>query len=202
MLTLPNIVSIPATMNGTTGDPAPGNTASGTGTYPFTGQVGAEIILTETMANQLSAASGGFATLHQGRYQYVKFLATSTNANAGGNIAFWNDYANHVVTPDATGNLGKVAGVILEADTKGNYGWIQTSGRATITPKATLTAATPAAGDLCIVDQSASTVGQGDCINSTTVTGAIERSTLGTWITAPVGSTPATVDLWALRQEP
>ena len=196
------IVSIPTSMNGTTGDPAPGNTASGTGTYPYTGQVGAMIQLTETMANQLSAASGGFATLHQGMYQYVKFLSTSTQSNAAGNIAAWNDRSNYVVTLDATGNLGQIAGVILEADTKGNYGWIQISGRATITPKSSLTAATPAAGDLCIVDQSASTVMQGDCLSTTTVTAAIERSTLGTWITAPAGGTPATVDLWALRQNP
>lgn len=192
---------IPGTMNGSTGNPAPGNTASGTGTYPFTGQVGAVLELSEAMANQLSAASGGFATLHQGFYQYVQFKSDSTNANAGGNVAFWSDRATHVVTPDATGNLGQVAGVILEADAKGNYGWIQISGRATVTPKASLTAATPAAGDLCIVDQSASTVAQADCVNGN-ATDPQDRSVLGTWITTPTGGTPATVDLWAIRQQP
>ncbi len=203
MLIVPNAVQVPGNMNGGTGDTSPGSTAAATGsgavTYP--GQVGATIILTEAMANQLSAASGGFATLHQGLYQYVKFLSTSTNVNAGGNVAFWNDRATHVVTPDATGNLRQVAGIILEAETKGNYGWIQVAGRATVTPKSSLTAATPAAGDLCIVDQSASTVATADCVQGT-VTGLIEGSVLGTWITAPAAGTPATVDLWAMRQQP
>jgi len=192
---------IPSTMNGTTGDPAPGNLSSGTGTYPFTGQVGAIIQLTEAMANQLSAASGGFATLHEGLYQYVNFLSTSTQSNAGGNIAFWSNRLTKVVTPDATGNLGQVAGVILASTTKGNYAWMQISGVATVNFKTTLTPATPAAGDLVIVDQSASTVGTCD-IAQTTLTGLQERSLLGTAITAPAGSSPSTIDLWAIRMQP
>ena len=72
----------------------------------------------------------------------MQFKSNSTNVNAGGNIAFWSDRATHVVTPDATGNLGQVAGVILEAETKGNYGWIQVAGRATVNFKSSLTPAT------------------------------------------------------------
>jgi hypothetical protein len=150
------------------------------------------------MANQLSAASGGFATLHQGLYQQVQFLSTSTQSNAAGNIAFWSNRLTKVVTPDATGNLRSVAGIILEADTKGYYGWIQISGVATVNFKLS---ATPAAGDLVVVDQSASTVGTADVATST-ITGPIEGSLLGTAIAASVGGSPASVDLWAIRQQP
>jgi hypothetical protein len=150
------------------------------------------------MANQLSAASGGFATLHQGMYQYVQFLSTSTQANAAGNVAFWSNRLTKVVTPDATGNLRAVAGIILQANTKGYYGWIQISGVGTVNFKLS---ATPAAGDLVIVDQSASTVGTADVATST-ITGPIEGSLLGTAIAASVGGSPASVDLWAIRQQP
>jgi len=202
MLIIPNTAQIPSNMNGGTGDASPGTTAaSGSGAVSYPGQVGAIIQLTEQMANQLSAPSGGFATLHEGLYQYVQFLTTSTQANAGGNIAFWSNRLTKVVTPDATGNLGQVAGVILQANTKGYYGWIQISGVATVNFKSSLTPATPAAGDLVIVDQSASTVGTCD-VAQTTLTAAQERSVLGTAITAAVGSTPSTIDLWAIRQQP
>jgi|ERR1041384_3266733 hypothetical protein len=199
MLTLPNAVQIPANLNGGTGDAQPGTTAaSGSGSVTYPGQVGAIIQLTETMANQLSAASGGFATLHQGMYQYVQFLSTSTQANAAGNVAFWSNRLTKVVTPDATGNLRAVAGIILQANTKGYYGWIQISGVGTVNFKLS---ATPAAGDLVIVDQSASTVGTADVATST-ITGPIEGSLLGTAIAASVGGSPASVDLWAIRQQP
>jgi len=189
-------------MNGGTGDPSPGSTAAAaSGTVSYAGQVGDIIQLTESQANQLSAASGGFATLHAGFYQYVQFLSTSTQSNAGGNIAFWSNRLTKVVTPDASGNLGQVAGVILESETKGNYGWIQVAGVATVNFKASLAVATPAAGDLVIVDQSASTVGTCDLVQST-VTGLIGRTALGTAITAPVGSTPSTIDLWITRMVP
>ena len=199
MLTLPNAVQIPGSLNGGTGTAQVGTTAaSGSGAVAYPGQLGAIIILTESMANQLSAASGGFATLHQGLYQQVQFLSTSTQSNAAGNIAFWSNRLTKVVTPDATGNLRSVAGIILEADTKGYYGWIQISGVATVNFKLS---ATPAAGDLVVVDQSASTVGTADVATST-ITGPIEGSLLGTAIAASVGGSPASVDLWAIRQQP
>jgi len=93
---------------------------------------------------------------------------------------------------------GQIAGITLLTNTKGNYGWIQVGGTASVKFKSSLTAATPAAGDLVIVDQSATTSGAlgDDPTQSGNPTYLILKSVLGVVETAPVASAIALVELW------
>lgn len=174
--------------------------STGTGADPYPGQLGAFMELTEAAANAMSSAP---ATLkfHSGIYQYVKFLLTSTDTVAAGQIVLWSAPGTYVVTPDAsgTGVLGYWAGVALAAITKGNYGWIQVAGRANVLFKTGLTAATPAIGDVVIVDQSAGTSGifADDPTQATfATTYTLFKSILGVAEAAPISATNSVVQLY------
>ena len=67
-----------------------------------------------------------------GKVRYVKFLLASTLASELGNIAYWSDKANNVVTADVPAGSGtsNVAGVFLDVITKGSHGFIKISGEA------------------------------------------------------------------------
>jgi len=74
---------------------------------------------------------------HKGKtYCYVRFDNGVGNVAAvNGNLAYWKDLVNFVVTSDqsdgvaqAATELSFVAGVFLNAITDGYYGWIQTWG--------------------------------------------------------------------------
>lgn len=138
-----------------TGDPAPGLPVSTTGVsgsiiQPYLGQVGAKLSLDTVEAAQLSGP--GAATLFAGVYMYVQFLSTSVASNAVGQLVFWSAAATYVVTPDVTAATASfVAGVTLNAVAKGNFGWIQIAGRASVKAKAALTKA-GLAGDIAVVD--------------------------------------------------
>ncbi len=176
--------------------------STGTGGQPYPGQLGAFMELTETQAAAMSTTPSTL-TLHGGIYQYVQFFLTSTAANAVGQVVFWKTRASYIVTPDtaSTGanSFGMVAGITLRIATKGNYGWIQIAGTANVKFKSSLTAATPAIGDLVIVDQSATTSGAlGDVpTQSGNPTYVILKSVLGVAeIAAPAASTVSLVELW------
>lgn len=183
-------------LNSANGDPAPGvplASPSGTIVQAYTGQVGAKLSLDATEASNLSDPAG--ATLFQGVYQYVQFLSSSSGSNARGQLVFWNNRASYIVTPDVTaGTQGLIAGVTLAAVTKGNYGWIQIAGKATVKYKASLTAATPASGDLIIVDQTPSNAAD-DPTQSTALTPLQHKSIVGVADVAPVGGSVLAVDL-------
>lgn len=186
-------------LNSAGGDPAPGvplssAQASGSIIQPYLGQVGAKVSVDTTEAG-LALSDPAQSTLFAGIYQYVLFLSTSVAANARGQVVFWSNRAQYIVTPDVTAaTQGLIAGITLAAITKGNYGWIQIAGRATVKYKAALTAATPVAGDLLIVDQTP-TNAIDDPTQSTALTPLQEKSKIGTAGVLPVGGSILAVDL-------
>jgi hypothetical protein len=173
--------------------------STGTGAQPYPGQLGAFMELTEAEAN--AASSGQTITLHSGIYQYVQFYASSTSTPLQGGVVFWQTRSGYIVTSDVpTQGFGFWCGVILNKQpTKGNYGWIQVAGAANVKFKSSLTAATPAAGDVVIIDQSATTAGAyGDDPTQSggPTTYSLFKSVLGIAETAPVASTISVVDLY------
>ncbi len=191
-------------------DAAPGvpvSTAqvSGSIVQPFLGFVGKRLVLNNAMALKLSDTTVG--TLYEGIYQYVQFRSVSTLAPAKGILAYWQDYSNYIITPDVSAtdpslggsNSGLVAGVILSAVTKGNYGFIQISGKATVLFKTTVTKTTPIQGDLVVAD--GTTSARGDVLaDATGITNATAKLILGVSLTTPASNTASLVDLWNLRQ--
>lgn len=102
------------------------------------GELGQMVSIGDALALKLSKTSTG--TLYGGIYQKVRFLATSTAANLRGGAVCWQDRANFVVTPDQTAiTEADFAGIGLMVNTKGNYGFIQVAGKATIAYRASVT---------------------------------------------------------------
>jgi hypothetical protein len=117
----------------TINDPSPGavvSTANVSGSIiqPYSGQVGA--ILEATPQEALDHSDTSIGTLYGGRYMYVQLLSTSTNAAVRGQYAFWSDVDKGIVTADVT--AGRQAGVFINVISKGNYGLIQVSGKASV----------------------------------------------------------------------
>lgn len=89
-------------------------------------------------------------------YQYVKRSATDTVTPAVGQVAYWKDPDNFVVTTDVSDSIstskGVVAGFFPSASlAAGNYGFIQVGGEGPVLLKGTPTA-TAAAGSLIFVE--------------------------------------------------
>ncbi len=134
-----------------------------------------------TTAPQLSLYGGGF--------QYVQSKTGSTAAPAVGVPAFWSDFENYIVTPDTTTtNVAKFAGVYLNAISKGNWGFIQIKGKVYALFRSTITAATPADGDLITIDYTTSGLFD-DPTQSTSVTYALMKTVVGVALGAPVTNT-------------
>lgn len=139
-----------------------GSTAGGTGAALYGGLIGKKIWLDNAAALALSNST---QTLYAGVYQYVNFLSTATAAAALGQVCFWKpssftatDGTQYTVTSDGSATLGDGlwAGIFLNAITKGNYGWIQIAGMATVLCKAAVSDTT--AGDLAVVATGNNTV--------------------------------------------
>lgn len=136
----------------------------------------------------------GVATLYGGKFQYVQSFLTSTASPAVGQPAVWAwDQANaafesYIVSPDSNSavRVGRFAGVYLNAITKGQYGWIQVTGKAGVLFKTTLTAATPADGDMIVIDTSTGLAD--DPTQTTTLTYALMKAAIGTAIGAPTAN--------------
>ena len=142
-----------------TGDRGPGTVVktsdvSGSIVQPYTGQLGGILSLgSGPGTNQSDAAyySDPTATkaLKAGDYQYVQFLSTSVRSNAPGQVVFWSDKTNKIVTPDAgAAGSAEIAGITLCTPAKGNYWFIQISGTAAVLFNSSVTATTPAVGDV------------------------------------------------------
>src|SRR5262245_34353384 len=93
--------------------------------------------LTANVGDIRPTASLGEVIRHRGKtYQYVRFDNGVGNiAAVNGNLAYWKDLVNFVVTSDqsdgvaqAATELSFCAGVFLNVLTDGYYGWIQTWG--------------------------------------------------------------------------
>lgn len=105
----------------------------------YNGLLGCQIWLDQATAANHSYTTTG--TLYQGCYQYVKF----TSAATVGQLVVWETNANNglsdyeVTATLAATNINQKAGIALCTITSGNYGWIQTTGLATVAVQATPT---------------------------------------------------------------
>lgn len=147
------IVSVP------TGAPAPPVSA----TLP-----GDRIVLDDPTALGLSSPTVG--TLFGGVYMYYGTLATATQAIARGAIAFFRQAdvggaaSIYQVTSDsqpANDHPTYIAGIFINAITKGNWGWLQVAGAASILFDAG-NPTTQAAGDWVTAKISPNVVGTAD----------------------------------------
>jgi len=95
---------------------------------------GDRIVLDDATALALSDTTVG--TLYGGVYQYVGTFLTSTASPVLGAVAFFRAAdigVTYQVTPDAQPTAAiptYIAGIFINAITKGNWGWIQVSGAA------------------------------------------------------------------------
>ena len=189
-----------------TGDPSPGqplSSPSGSIVIPYDGQVGGAYGVTnypptaQTESTRVGDAAIG--TLYGGIYGYYQHLLTSSGANIRGGVLFWQDIVNGIVTPDVTlSTQGLIAGIGLAVTVKGYYNFIQSQGLASVLFKSSITKATPAIGDLVIVDQGGGTpTARGDVLaDATNLTSVIAKSIIGVAVDVPVGGAVSRVMLW------
>jgi hypothetical protein len=180
-------------------NPSPGTSVStgsvsGSIIQPYGGLLGGVLDIDATTAGKLTLP-GSANTLLEGLYMMVQFLSSSTASNAVGQLVFWSNKSSYIVTPDVTAaTTGKIAGVTLNAVTKGNYGFIQIAGRASVLFKGTITKTSPADGDLAIVDQTPAN--DADVLaDATTITSPTLKAALGICYGAPTGGAISLVDL-------
>jgi hypothetical protein len=110
-------------------------------------QAGDRIVLDDASALALSDTTIG--TLFGGIYQYVQTLSTATANPARGTAAFWRatdlvTASVYQVTSDAQPTAALptfIAGVFINAITKGNFGWIQLCGVCSVLFDSTITGA-------------------------------------------------------------
>lgn len=177
--------------DGSPGVPLSSSQMAGGIVQPYIGQLGLLVAFDGNTAAKMSLTN----TLFGGLYMYVQFKAASTASNARGQLVFWNDFENYIVTPDVTATTASlVAGVTLNAVTKGNYGFIQVAGKASIKFKASTTKATPAIGDLVIVDVTPSNTAD-VLADATALTSPTAKLMIGMAITAPVGGAISLVEM-------
>jgi hypothetical protein len=99
-------------------------------------QPGDRIVLDDPTALALSDTKTG--TLYGGVYEYVQVFATSTAAPQRGAIAFFRQSdlgVAYQITADAQPSAAVpsyIAGIFINALTKGNFGWIQVAGPASV----------------------------------------------------------------------
>ncbi len=148
-------------------------------------QAGDRIILDDATALALSDTSVG--TLYGGVYVYVQTYASSTASPALGQPAFFlatDVGVAYRVDADAQPSAAVATflhGVFINAITKGNYGWIQTAGVATIRYQAVVTST--AAGDTVSVGISQTPPAFDAGV--ATFTAILNAATLGVAIDAP-----------------
>ncbi len=176
-------------------DPAPGqllSSPSGSIVQPYGGQVGGKLTLSAKEAKQLSDPNTG--TLFGGVYMYVQFLLTSTAVSQRGQILFWSDRDNYVVTPDVTAaSAAKMAGVCCNIVGKGNYGFIQIGGKAGVKFRAALTKVA-VDGDLVVLDGTPGVFGD-VLADATTLASPIAKLVIGIADGAPANNTLSPVAL-------
>lgn len=177
-------------------DPSPGvplTSPSGSIVQSYAGQMGGKLFLGSVSAGSLSDPNVG--TLYGGVYQYVQTIAGSTAAPARGNLCFWSNRENFVVTPDVTATtISWVAGVYINALTKGQYGFIQIAGKASVKFCAAVTKVTPAIGDLVVVDATP-TFAADVLADATALTSVTAKTIIGVAIEAPVSAAVKLVSL-------
>ncbi len=185
----------------TVNDPVIGGLlSSGTGASPRAGQLGKKVHMTqdEAYARYYNKTLSGTTVpqLYSGIYQYVQFKAGSSSSNVQGQVVFWDTAANsgeenYVVTPDAPSVPSPIAGITLNpstwANSKGNYGWIQIAGLATVKFCAAVTKGTPVAGDLVVLDLTPTNTAD-VLADATNITSVQARVIIGKAYDAPVSA--------------
>jgi len=166
----------------------------GVGRFP--GQVGQTI---DFRTGEVISYDSTIGVLYSGRYQYVKFKAGTTLAPTKGLVCYWDPDlpGQGAVTMDAPTVGGSIAGVCLNSVTKGNYGFIQVSGVATVLCKASSLTRTAAVGIIGIAVTAAGTVDTTDTNDA--VTGATEALVVGSFIELPVAGSLKLLNLFPHR---
>lgn len=168
----------------TVNDPtAGGGTSSYVGDGRCPGALGSVVYLNVNSPTFYDSTVG---TLYPGGYKRVHLVSTSTQAAARGRIAYWVNPASTTVPFDVTGDAtdGNQAGVFINVITKGNYGYIQVEGLASVLFTSSVTKSTPAKKDLVVC-----TAGDGTgnvLADATNITSPIAARILGIAEAAPV----------------
>lgn len=132
----PRITTTYLNQNGRAGDPAPGvlvstAQASGSIVQPYGGMLGGKLTLANSEAKSMADPSVG--NLYGGIYQYVQFLSTSVAAPVRGQILYWSNPDQYIVTPDyAAAVAGQIAGIAVNGTSRGNFDFIQIAGEAMV----------------------------------------------------------------------
>jgi hypothetical protein len=131
----PRITTNYLNQQGRTGDPAPGvnvSTAevSGSIVQPYDGFCGGKLTLTGPWAASLADPSVG--PLYGGIYMYVQLDPSLTTPPFRGQVLFWLDELNYVVTTNGAALPSKVAGIAVNQTTPGNWDFIQITGVASV----------------------------------------------------------------------
>jgi hypothetical protein len=164
-------------------------------------QPGDRIVLDDPTAIALSDTAN-VGTLYGGVYMYVGTLSTSTNSPGRGQIAYWNAQQ---LPPNVVGgtNIGYtatadvnpsasvptfIAGVFINAPTKGNFCWIQVAGVASVLFDQTLTSQAQGNSVTAKISSNASTPGSAD-VGISTFGVVTLASLLGVAVSSPVAST-------------
>ena len=179
------------TLNTVNDTVAGGGTASITGIGRCPGALGSIVYLDPGHPVVYTAGTG---TLYPGAYQYVHLVSTSTAAAAVGGIAYWVNPLSSSVPYDVSADAvdGNQAGVFINVLTKGNYGFIQVGGLATVL-YGTITKATPAIKDWVICT---SGTGTADILaDATSLTSVTIKRSLGTAESVPASTTKGQVFL-------
>lgn len=185
----------------------PGGTATGCN-QGIQDLPGDRLVLSTADALALSDTTVG--TLFSGMYQYVQTTSTSTASPTRGLLAFWNTALEstgspYIVTGDESQaqGVGLRQGVFVNSITKGNWGFTQILGKASIKARAVFTGPTPAQGQgaYCAAAGAGADVGTFDIFggdagnpNFDQVDKMITRF-LGVTEALPVAGTVTTVDL-------
>lgn len=162
------------------------------------GQLGQ--VYTATFAQALALSKTSVGTLYGGLYQVVKFKSTSTTAPARGGLCFWEaPGTTYTVTPDTTALLEtNIAGVYVNAPTKGNFGIIQVGGLASVLFRSTVTDKT--AGNIVLQLTTTNTADAIADATGTYISGGVKgiKNVIGSAYAAPADAGITTVLLKGL----
>jgi hypothetical protein len=173
---------------GRVGDPGAGtpvttSQVSGSIVQEYKGMIGGKLTLSQADAARLSDTAT--ALLYGGVYMYVLFYASMSSTVVRGAVVVWVDTSAvsptcYTVTADGSAARNNfVAGVALNATTKGYYDFIQIAGLASVKFGASLTAATPAVGDAIFVSGTVASPQLADDMAGSTVTTTLLKQRLG-----------------------
>lgn len=180
-----------------TGDALPGQSVAGYPGQPpqYIGQLGAFAYLNFSDAQKRSDSAAA-QSLQGGRYQYVQYAASGT-AYAVGQVLYWSDETNYIVTNVAPSAVSaRIAGICLSIVGQGNYWLIQTDGVANVLFRAAVTS-TVADNVVSVVINTNTADALAD---ATAVTDSVLKLYIGTAKAAPANSTVSTVYLRGLVQ--